>query len=126
MAKIRLAEDGAKVTVHVEAEAFYLRGSTDPDEWRRWAREVERVLEIHLSAHPTVNASIGGTFVPITERCEFCKREWEEVTEDWAEADNPVGLPVCCGKAQDEWWEANPEAKQTMDAVVKPAAGRSP
>jgi hypothetical protein len=50
--------------------------------------------------------------------CEFCDEEWEgscttELTESPGE---PLGMPICCDTAQEEWWRENihlwPEASK--------------
>ena len=35
--------------------------------------------------------------------CSFCTYEWEVIGEGDATEDEPLGLPVCCNAAQDEW-----------------------
>lgn len=39
--------------------------------------------------------------------CSFCQRDWETMREeDGPDEDMPLGIPVCCGDAQEEWLAA--------------------
>jgi len=39
----------------------------------------------------------------IHEFCEFCGLKWEVNKKDIKDRDLPIGIPMCCDKAQEEW-----------------------
>jgi hypothetical protein len=65
-------------------------------ECERIVREVNRHVE---------GISTAAVVCDLVTVCEFCENDWADscINETDSTAEYPVGLPVCCVLAQDEW-----------------------
>jgi hypothetical protein len=69
-----------------------------------YERRCEEIVRALRSQHPGVKATVEFN---TTETCSHCGCGWDvmtaEVQEKYPEFDEPIGMPMCCEAAQDEW-----------------------
>ncbi len=119
---IEVGDDGRMLFLGSERLA-----TEDPRRWRRIVDEVKTVVVRHLNAHRDLEIDAVNAYVRTKDYCEHCEYGWEVIEESWPPTDDaPLGLPACCDKAQEEWWDEHPAAKELRDEWLDKEAAKGP
>lgn len=83
--------DDAYLRVEAVNSSFYYYPKKDPKILD--LEDIQRQIKRHVDGASTV------LIVKYKDICSYCNYDWEESDG----SDEPLGLPQCCSKAQEDW-----------------------
>lgn len=82
-------------------------------EWERDCDMIAEQIEQEISGLPSRGLKTAVVW-DSEDVCSFCGRAWETMREeDGPDEDMPLGIPLCCDEAQDEWLASREEKSST-------------
>lgn len=95
------------IRVEIEPDTSWIPAHKTPQEVEevliQRARDITRQIVRHLDGDSLAG---GGVRYDTIQECGFCAEPWSGALMDYSNATlgEPIGLPVCCDKAQEEFW----------------------
>ena len=101
----KIIKENYRVVVEPDVHSWLLKPKGKSDEELCAEHLLEEVKRHIDSRHAFV-------LYDTKEICEFCETNWDVYQEDEPEDDIVAGLPGCCNKAQEEFYEQREEPNE--------------